>query len=101
MAGNKNSGRKPKTTNRTQTEQILAEGAPGAARYMVKVADGQEQADPKTADACKFIIEHTVGKPGQKVEVHAKIGPAIEMIANPPEKYRVKTMEPEQIEGGR
>ena len=98
MAGNKNSGRRPRTTNRAQTEQILAEGAPGAARYLVQVVDGKQQADPKTADACKFIIEHTVGKPGQKVEVTAKIGPAISMEPNPPQ---IRTVEPVQIEGGK
>ena len=69
--GNKNSGRKPKSTNRANAEMTLAETSPHAAAYLQKVVTGEIR-KPSAAriDVCKYILNQDLGVPRQKV-IHA------------------------------
>ena len=86
MAGNKNSGRKPKTHLRAQTIRILAETAPKASAYLRDVVEGkippfvktytrkdgtiveaeEPGENPIKVDVCKYVINQDLGTPTQK-----------------------------------
>ncbi len=59
--------RKAKSEHRAQTEQILAESSPTAARWLALVSNGTYK-KPSTAriDVCKYIINQDLGMPKQK-----------------------------------
>ncbi len=70
MAGNHNSGRKPKSQNKAETERILVEGSIPGAQYLRSVADGTEK-KPRAlrVQVCQYLVDQTVGKATQKQEV--------------------------------
>ena len=74
MAGVKGkSGRKPLSTLRRITEQIISETSPKAAQYLRDVATGvAKPPDPARIDTCKFIINQDIGAPTQKIKVNEK-----------------------------
>jgi len=93
MAGNDNSGRKPKTQLRAATEQIITETSPMAMAYLRDVANGAipdkkevlftksgaiieryvSAVDPIRVDVCKYIINQDIGAPRQRTELTGNV----------------------------
>ena len=71
MAGVKGkSGRKAKTVLTRTAAQIIMDAAPYAAQYLMKVVKGEvKRPSLMRVEACKFIINHVLGTPRQKVEM--------------------------------
>jgi len=62
--------RKPKSQNRAQTELILSESSPDAARWLALGANGTyKKPSSVRVDVCKYIINKDLGMPRQKQEL--------------------------------
>lgn len=71
MAGVKGkSGRKKKSVLTRQANQVIMDSAPLAAEYLMKVSRGViKRPNLMRVEVCKFVINHAVGTPRQKVEM--------------------------------
>ena len=71
MAGVKGkSGRKAKTVLTRQVNQIISDTAPHAVQYLEKVVKGEvKRPSLVRIEVCKFIVNHTIGTPRQKIQV--------------------------------
>ena len=74
------SGRKSLSTNRQNTQMILAETSPKAAGYLREVSSGITKGDPIRVDVCKYIINQDLGMPKAKTELTGKDGTPLHFI---------------------
>lgn len=80
MAGNKNSGRKPKTQLNEEAKLQLHEGLAASVKYIVRVAKGKEKADFARLAACEYDINQCIGKPTQRIEAEGSVSPGLEEL---------------------
>jgi hypothetical protein len=64
---------------RNATETRLANSAPKAARYLENVALGELPGTQRRVDVAKFIVNHVVGTPRQKIEVNTETHVTVEL----------------------
>uniref|UniRef100_A0A6H2A0H2 Uncharacterized protein n=1 Tax=viral metagenome TaxID=1070528 RepID=A0A6H2A0H2_9ZZZZ len=97
-----NCGRKPKDQLRAETEQILHESAPDAMKYLSAVSAGVVQPNPARLDACKFLINHTIGMPQQKMthEGEIRVDSITALIAKVVQEDRLAPVEREALPEG-
>ena len=81
------SGRKAKTVLTRQTNQIIEDTAPHAAQYLMKVVKGEVKR-PSLAriEVCKFVINHAIGSPRQKIEHSGEIQTSLSDLARSAEE---------------
>lgn len=100
MAGNANSGRRPKSESRAKTLMTIAETAPKAARMLADYIDGKVKMDNTLIEACKYMINQDCGMPKQRqeIDIEGEVTTGISFIYTEP-KVLEKAEKPVVIEG--
>ena len=69
MAGNHNSGRKPKRNHKQNTDLKLCETGPEAAALLERVVKGDVKVSREQLDAAKYVCSQVVGQPMAKTQI--------------------------------
>lgn len=69
MAGNANSGRRPRTVIRAAVQQTIDAASPKCASILVDFIEGRKELSPAQLDAVKYILNQHIGMPKQRHDI--------------------------------
>lgn len=80
MAGNANSGRRPRTVIRAAVQQTIDAASPKCASILVDFIEGKKELSPAQLDAVKYILNQHIGMPKQRQELELPDGTNINFL---------------------